>query len=328
MKRLLALILALLCLTSCASMLEREETYTAEHVENPPALGDTGYRVNTYLGLCSALRSYVEEGMAEGNLRFPATYPGNLTVDLEKAKRELMEEYPLGCYALNDVTFHVNRIVAYYEVAAAFDYRVDPAEYRALETAYTAAALGEELETVLRDFEGGLTVVLDVPEPWTAEEFTAAGLSLAYNGNPDLALGYPELEVACYPENSKRAVAEIKLTYPESPAVLRLRQRDMLRAAEELAAGVADDAFALRDALLARCTYDPEGGSTAADALLEGRACNEGMVRAFALMCDMKGIANGGADEGEEGWFCAAETKDGSLPFSFAPLTAQGGESQ
>lgn len=325
MKRLFVLVLALFCLTSCASMLEREETYTNPHVENPPSSLSDAYRVNTYSGLRSALETYVEEGMTEGNLRFPATYPGNLTVDLEKAKRQLMEEDPLGCYAVEDVTFHINRIIAYYEVTAAFDYKVDPAEYMTLETVKAGSALEEKMAAALRDFGSGFTVIVDIPEPWGVEDFIANGLYQAYNANPDVALGYPELELTLYPEEQRRAVAKVKLTYPESTTVLRLRQKNLLHAAEEFADTVEPDAFVLRDALLERCTYDPEGGGTAADVFLNGTASDEGLARAFALVCDLKGIENSGPEMGKEenGWFCMAEAGDGSMPFGFLPYEPQ-----
>lgn len=321
-KRLAALTLALLCLTSCASMLEREETYTAPHVENPPASLAGAYRVNTYSGLRSALETYVEEGMTQGSLRFPATYPGNLTVDLEKAKRQLMEEDPLGCYALGDVTFHINRIIAYYEVTAAFDYKVDPAEYMTLETVKTSAALAEKMAAALRDFGSGFTVLMDVPAPWeTVEDFAANALDMGYNADPSVALGRPDLEVTCYPEDRDRAVVKVQLTYPESATVLRLRQKNLLHAAEEFADGVEADAFSVHAALLARYPYDPRGGGTAADVFLTGAASDEGLARAFALVCEIKGIENSGPalGEGEKGWSCAAETKDGSVAFAFRP---------
>ena len=318
MKRLLAFILALLCLTSCASMLERETTYTAAHVENPPGWGDTGYRVNTYLGLCAALQSYVEEGMLEGNLRFPATYPGNLTVDLEKAKRQLMEEEALGCYVLGDVTFHISRIVAYYEVTATFDYRVSPAEYRNLETVYSADGLDERVRAVLEELGGSFTVLLNLPDavsPGQVED----SLARICAGDPNLALGDPKLEVTYYPENARRTVAEVKVTYPDGTSALRARYRSLVRAAEEFANQVGSDAAAIYDGLLARCTYDPQGGNTAYDALLENAANDEGLARAFVMVCDLKGIPNGGPEVDEEGWFCTVEVGEDSLRFTFVP---------
>lgn len=283
-KRLAAMALALLCLTSCVSMLEREATYTAPHVEKPPSsLADT-YRVNTYAGLLSSLRSYVEEGKAEGNLRFPATYPGNLTVDLEKAKRQMMEEEPLGCYVLSDITFHINRIIAYYEVTAAFDYRIPPAEYMALETVESAEALSGKMETALRDLGSGFTVLLDVPGEDSAEECVASALELAYGRCVD-AVSRPELELMLYPKTSRRAVAKVKLTYSESTTVLRLRQRNMCQAAERLARELAAlDEEGLYEAVMARWQLDPAGASGGDAALLGGAANREGLDRGFALV--------------------------------------------
>lgn len=282
MKRLLALVIALLCLTSCASMLEREVTYTAEHVENPPAPADA-YRVNTYSGLYSALRSYVEEGMETGNLRFPATYPGNLAVDLEKAKRQLMEEDALGCYAVDDVTFHTDRIIAYYEVTAAFDYKVSPAEYMTLETVRDDNALDARMEAALEDLGGRFTVLLD--RRGGTDTALEDSLERVYNARPDLALGRPALEAAYYPENSDRAVVEVALTYDESSTVLRLRRRNMLRAAETLADELADvPGETLRETLMARWQLDPKGSSAASAALLDGVANEEGLERGLALV--------------------------------------------
>ena len=160
-NRLVGATLALLCLTSCASMLEREVTYTAPHAETLPISAVDAYRVNTYWGLCSSLRSYLEAGAETGNLRFSVTYPGNLTVDLEKAKKELMGE-PLGCYALDDIVFHVNRIIAYYEVTADFTYRVPPAEFQSIQTVRTADALDAVVKAVLSDFAPRFTVWVDI----------------------------------------------------------------------------------------------------------------------------------------------------------------------
>lgn len=342
MKRVLALILALLCLTSCASMLEREATYTSPHVENLPAVGDTGYRVNTYLGLCSALRSYVEEGMEEGNLRFPATYPGNLTVDLEKAKRQLMEETAVGCYTLHDVTFHVSRIVAYYEVTAAFDYRVDPAEYRALETVYLSSyrALNEHFQEALENFGGSFTVRLeDCP---LDEDYNLVDQRLRsiYDDSPELAVAYPDLEVTYYPENGAQRVAEVKVTYPESTTTLRLRQRDMLRGAKELASELDDPvtndpesmfqfSMAAYELVKGRFLYDPEGGATAADALQNGAATDEGLARLWQLICHLKGVEHGvfGPSNSQQGYETVLGLPEGGATvLTFKSYTDQGGE--
>lgn len=283
-KRLAAMALALLCLTSCAAMLDREATYTSPHVENPPASLADAYRINTYSGLRSALQSYVEEGMETGNLRFPATYPGNLTVDLEKAKRQLMEEDALGCYAVEDVSFHINRIIAYYEVTADFTYKVPPAEYMALENVEDDSGLDRRMEEALERFGGQLTFLLD--RRGLSDTALTDSVERIFDLRPELAVGAPTVEVTYYPETGDLAVAEVELRYAESATALRLRQRNVLRAAESLAAELAglsqEDA---RAALMGRWQLEPEGSSLAAGPLLDGAGSEKGLERAAALVC-------------------------------------------
>lgn len=318
MKRVIGLCLVLVMgLSSCAFMLEREYTVAEEHQEDRPAQTEA-YRVETYPALRAALLSYVEEGVDDGALRVSATYPGNLTVDLEKAKRQLMEEEPLGCYALNDVTFHTSKLIAYYEVAAAFDYRVPTEEVKGVATVRNADGLDSAVKAALGDFRERFAVLLSIP----GEEdpgLLGGSLRRVYDQNPDLALGYPEMEITYYPETGARRVAEVSLTYPERAGTLRQRQRDMLQAARDLADELEADPFAIHAALIAQCSYDSDGGATAAHALVDEVANDEGRARAYDLLCKLKGLTTAGVEYGPEGWQCAVETEERSVIMGFKP---------
>lgn len=213
MRRLLALALALLCLASCASMLERDYTVTADHVENPPPQMDAAYRVETYPALTSALLSYAEEGLETGVLHFPTTYAGNLTVDLEKARRHLLEEEPLGCYALEDMSFHTSKIVAYYEAELTFTYKVDKAELTSLSRAAGRDDLAKKLGETLKNREARLAVYLtNYPEE---EEGFLDDLLLQLWTEREETDPLPLLSATFYPETGKRRVAVLELSYPE-----------------------------------------------------------------------------------------------------------------
>lgn len=220
MKRLLALILALLCLTSCAAMLEREYTEAADHIEDQPPVANAAYRAETYPALKAAMRSYMEEGMARGALRCPTTYPGNLSVDLEKAKRQLMEEDPLGSYALEDVSFRTSRIIAYYEVELDFTYKVDRRSLTSLPKAASQEALADLLRQALERRETQVAVYLTL-YPESDDRFFSDALDLALD--PDGGEGEPGLDlpeeagltaVELYPKEGSRRVAVLELEYP------------------------------------------------------------------------------------------------------------------
>lgn len=234
MKRVLALCLLLLCLSSCASLLEREYTVSEPHMENPPPQTDAAYRVETYPALRSALLSYVEEGMEEGLLRFPTTYPGNLSVDLEKARRQLLEEDPLGNYAVADVSFHTSKIIAYYEVELTFTYKVDKATLGSLPRVGSQKELSELLGEALESgreqvevyltgypqedalfFEGALDLALEARAGGAPN---ADALETEPPAQPSAGaepLPRPVLAVELYPgTGGERRVAVLALTYP------------------------------------------------------------------------------------------------------------------
>lgn len=253
MKRALVLGLTLALLTSCASMLERDYTVTSDHVENPPPQGDTAYRVETYPALTSALLSYAEEGMDTGVLRFPTTYPGNLTVDLEKARRHLLEEDPLGNYAVEDVSFHTSKIIAYYEAELNFTYKVDKAALRSMPKAASRSDLATLLGKCLDEGEERLCVYLTAyseEEPEFFENALADAWAARYGGQgeepgetPDPSVppsgepasdgetpeeevpAQPGLEVELYPQTGgARRVAVLTFTAAESQETLGLEE--------------------------------------------------------------------------------------------------------
>lgn len=224
MKRIWALGLALgLCLSGCASMLEREYTVSTPHQEDPPPHTDGAYQVETYPALRSALLAYVEEGMEKGLLRFPTTYEGNLTVDLEKARRQLLEEDPLGCYAVADLTCKTSKIIAYYETELTFTYKRPRAEFVSLPRVRTRGELSRLLgELAAAKTEEGTVYLTAYPE--SDENFFSDALAQALDSGAETEEGQPppetegppgpELSVTLYPQSGTRRVAELRLTYP------------------------------------------------------------------------------------------------------------------
>ncbi len=242
MKRALAVCLALVCLTSCASLLERDYTVASPHQEDPPPQGDSAYRVESYPALRNALLSYVEEGMDQGLLRFPTTYPGNLSVDMEKAKRQLMEEEPLGCYALEDLTWRSSKIIAYYEVELMFTYKADKAVFRSLPKAASPGELATLLARTLEEGRDSLCVYLTAYSEDQSDYFQAAlqeawaevdGAATEENdpeGQDPAPPDPPEVAVTLYPATGGvRRVAELTLTFDQTEP----QDPDRVQAAED-----------------------------------------------------------------------------------------------
>ncbi len=287
--RIVPLTAALALLSGCAGMLERDYTTAVTHVENPAPQWDAAYRVESYPALCAALLSYVEEGMEEGLLRFPTTYGGNLTVDLGRAKERLLTEEPVGAYAVEDITFRASRIISYYEVEIEVAYRQDREELRALREVDGTGELDGLLKEAMEDRTERVTALVEGC-PLEQESYLAEALERAYVACPALALGRPGVSVTTWPETGDRRVVELKLTYPEKTSGLSWIVGSLRRRAESLAAAAQPTYEGVYDALQSCCVYDPEVGNTVADALMVGRAGQEGMTLGFRLLCDEKDL--------------------------------------
>ncbi len=266
-------------------MLERDYTTATAHVENPAPQSYAAYRVETYPALCAALLSYVEEGMEEGLLRFPTTYSGNLTVDLGRAKERLLTEEPLGAYAVEDVDFRVSRIISYYEVELAVTYRLEREDIRGLTQVGGPQELRELLGKTLEERDERVAALVSGC-PLDSEGYLLEAVERAYTQRPALALGRPEVTVATWPEKGDRRVVELELTYPEKTSGLAWMVEPVRRRAQALGLEAEPTYEGVYAVLQSRCAYDPQGANTVADAILVGRAGQEGMALAYKLLCD------------------------------------------
>ena len=110
-----------------------------------------------------------------------------------------------------------------------------------------------------------------------------------YYGAPEAILCLPQMEVTLYPDTGSQRIVEVLFTYPEDQETLARRREELTAAAAEFAypPGMDREGALGRAAsgLCARCDYDPEGGSTAYDALVAGAANDEGLALAYALVC-------------------------------------------
>ena len=114
-KRIRTLALALaaaLLLTGCGAMLEREYLSVEDHDENPASDGAAGaLRVENYQELVNAILYYVSRGEEEGTIHL-YNYDDTVESDLEAACLEVVQEDPLGAYAVDYIKAEVQHIVS------------------------------------------------------------------------------------------------------------------------------------------------------------------------------------------------------------------------
>ena len=289
-KRLLAVAAALsLLLCGCSAMLERDYLQITPHTTNPTAEGDPSVlKAESYQELVNALMYFITQGAATGAVRL---YWDKETIegDLEKACLEVIQEDPLGAYAVDYIKYSVNPMVSYSEADVQITYRRTREQVASIVSATGTAAIRSELETALAAFAPER--VLRISYFDRDEEYIRALCREAYLATPATALDMPEVTVSIDPDQGRQRIVEIGLTYRLDSTELEHRRDTLARAIQALTQPLSEKPAEAKlselPGLLADTVkYDPAAGSTAYHALVEGSANSQGLALALASLCE------------------------------------------
>lgn len=289
MKRLVCLLLCcVLPLTGCAAMLER--SYTSETVHNraPTTEEDSSIlRAEDYQDLVSAVYYVVSQGAETGTIRL-YNYNREVEADLAAACLEVVQEDPLGAYAVDYIKYDYSHIVSYYEATVQITYRRTPEQVGAIVSATGSSAIRAELREALAEFRPEVVLRISYFTEGTDLEQL---LREAYYDTPAAAMGLPQAEINVYPDRGSQRVVEVLLTYPIEAEEARTQREVLTKAAQEF---VQEQGGAALETICAHvrseADYDPEGGATAYAALITGQADSEGFALAVSLLCQTAGI--------------------------------------
>jgi len=288
-KRLLPALLALsLTLTGCAALLDRDYLDITPYNPTQTAEGNSSIlRAESYQELVNALMYFVTQGAEEGVVRLYADSQ-ELDANLEAACLEVVQESPLGAYAVEHITYSVTPLVTYSEAKVQITYRRSRDQIAAIANATGITAIRSELRAALTAFDRER--VLHISYFDHEESFISSLIRQAYLSVPAAALDYPDFTVSVYPNSGRQRIVEITLTY-------HLEQEELLRRRNELEKTLVQTAAAfppldekalypeVAGHLTDVCVYASEGGNTAYHALVEGSANSEGLALAMAALC-------------------------------------------
>lgn len=302
MKRLVPLFLALVMLTAgCSSMLDRDYVSISRHMEYPVNDDTSIVQAESYQGLVSALFYFVSEHADTGMVHL-SNYLGDVEDDLASACAEVLEQDPLGAYALNNIEHQHTRIVSYYEVTFTFDYAHTEEEMARIVSVGNTHSIPEVLSQALCKFEESCVFRLTYFTGSEPDLLTQA--RQIWLDTPLAALVYPEFRVKLYPNSGSNRVAEFTFLWPEDPEELAAKSATLEAAAirflEEL--DLTEHALQiLPGALLQRVELDEEGGDTAYDALVAERCNAQGITLALQLLYQLSNVESTVVEGRQEG---------------------------
>lgn len=289
MRRVLALTLAaILLLSGCSAMLERDYQVAVPHEEQEAAEEDPSIlRAENYQGLVSAVLHFVSEGMTEGKVRL-YKYTGDVESDLSAACAEVAEEDPLGAYALEGIEYEYSRIVSYYECSLTFHYRRTAAQIASVQAVTGQSGIRDAVRQALSEYRS--EVVLRLSSYYAETDTLQDAVRQAYRELGLSALGRPEVTVTLYPESGVQRIAEITFEYDKTKAEL-LREKQAVQEAAEALVDQLPNSDEEKAWLLAQAISCGENGEDSAyAALVEGTASHLGAAMTYQGLCQLAGI--------------------------------------
>ena len=288
-KKLISLLLVFcLCLTGCASMLERDYEVISPYqpVSNLPG-STSALRVENYQELVNAVLYLVTRGETQGVLNL-YNYTQDVETDLTRACLEVIQEDPLGAYSVEYISHDYSLIVSYYEVNLQITYRRSREQVASITAVTGSGAIRRRISQTLTDFSP--ETVLRINYFTENEAYIQDLVEQAYYDSPATALGMPETDISIYPKSGSQRIVEIRLTYPDASDALQRKSRQLTDLVSTMITEQST-AQTLYDSLAADLIISPDSGkSSTYNALVEKEADCEGAALAYQLLCNRAGV--------------------------------------
>jgi hypothetical protein len=289
----------------CAALLDGENVKISAHEgvrSSPPS--ENPAEITDYPELITQLKALVANHREVELFRI-LSYDGDLEADILRARSEIMETYPLGVYAVDDISGIVTKIVSYYDLDVNIFYRRDAQPFDSIITASTLRYLKSELLSILSGYSAQAAVLIRIAG--ITEEDILSYISEAYYENPRSIIMLPVASVEFFPETGEERIAEIEFAYRYPEGILRAYNAYLdsaLRNAAESVSGTRDGdiLYELLLRLIDFAEYDTTSEglgeystqnflSTAYGALVNGSATGDGFAMAYKALCDEMGIS-------------------------------------
>lgn len=315
MKRALAAILVLAALAAplsgCASIFDQEYLTIEDYADSTasPQQPQGTVAVQNYLELKLAINKLVTAHEERGSLDFSGYDGENIRDDLASACNDVRSETALAAYAVDYISYDLDRLVSYYEAEVFIYYLHTAEELDAIVSTSTVSGLNDAISAALDEMSTGLVVMVNASGAGEAE--VAQYVTEAYFADPLSCVNRPVADVTMYTGGGLQRIYEISIDYGASSPTLNSRKDILEGDLEELAARVTAQGSAYRalqaaTVIMESCRSDAEAGNTFWDAVHLGAANSEGMALAFKALCDKVGVeclvVSGRLDRAEHYW--------------------------
>ena len=215
-------------------------------------------------------------------------YTGNVVSDIASVCNAVKTESSFGAYCVDFISYDLRQIVSSYEANINISYLYTAEELSVLQTTSNLDSFSQLFAQVLEREESKLVVRVNngVSDADTVQE-----LMQRTARNHPLKISYlPKFSVKIFDGNTSQKIYDVSIQYdPKLDNAARLQEMEsvittMLSSLKE--SEPEHSLLAAAEILNEHCSYVPESGDTAYEALINGTADSRGISCGFKAVCD------------------------------------------
>ena len=220
MKRILIMVLAVSLLLSGCGWMRGSYVSVTPHPQPAAPSEDQQVTASNYLELRTALETMVASGVENRVISVADFGAEQLKNSMAMAIRYIKTAYPIGAYAVEDITYELGTSGGVNAVAVTVSYIHPRGEIRTIKPVETMDQAKEKITAALTNYDTSLVLLIEQYESIDAEQLVRDFA----RDNPDIVMETPEVSAQTYPSSGQQRVLELKFTYQSSRDSLRSMQ--------------------------------------------------------------------------------------------------------
>ena len=238
MRRLISCFLALSLLLSGCSWLDGSYSSVTPHQQHSDGEESLPETAENYLQLRDALENMVLSGVQSDVISLKNFRQDQISDSMDLAVRYVKTSFPMGAYAVEDITYELGSVGGDPAVAVEITYLHEYREIQAVQRVADMDQVRERIGQALKTYEASLVMLI--------EDYQAADIHQMVDDfaqdNPSIVMETPEIAVQMYPDSGRQRVLEVKFSYESSRDSLRSMQEVVQRVFNSAALYVSRDA--------------------------------------------------------------------------------------
>ena len=238
MRRLISCFLALSLLLSGCSWLDGSYSSVTPHQQHSDGEESLPETAENYLQLRDALENMVLSGVQSDVISLKNFRQDQISDSMDLAVRYVKTSFPMGAYAVEDITYEMGSVGGAPAVAVEITYLHEYREIQAVQRVADMDQVRERIGQALKTYEASLVMLI--------EDYQAADIHQLVDDfaqeNPSIVMETPEIAVQMYPDSGRQRVLEVKFSYESSRDSLRSMQEVVQRVFNSAALYVSRDA--------------------------------------------------------------------------------------